>query len=76
VEIMKVRMYINGRIFNEGNTTCNFVGDRRSPEDFGGCMVYLRVHTSNILKLLRITGTNISLDGINKRDKKIVKRAA
>jgi hypothetical protein len=57
-------------------TTCDFVRDRRSPEDLEGCMVYLRVHTSTILKLLRITGINISRDGINKRDQKIVKRAA
>jgi len=57
-------------------TTCNFVGNRRSPEDLEGCMVYLRALASTILKLLRITGTNIPRDGINKRDKKIVKRAA
>jgi hypothetical protein len=57
-------------------TTCDVVGNRRSPEDLRGCMVYLQALASNILKLLRITGKNITRDGINKRDKKIVKRAA
>jgi hypothetical protein len=37
---------------------------------------HLQVLTSNILKLLRITGTNISWDGVNRRDKEIVNRAA